>query len=135
MRLLLFFIFFSTFLYADDKDSKLRPGAELDYDFSFLPKVVASYKGRDLTSTKLIPLMDSRLKTIQGKLLNERQLKMFVVNFLQDYYQRVISLELAEKDGFEPNIGLAFLRLQQMEKEKGKKQVMNDLKYTKPEAF
>ena len=128
MRLFLLIIIFSFISFSQEKDSKLKPGAELEWDFSFLPQIVAKYKGESMKSTDLVKLIKARLDNIDGKALNQRQLKLFVVQFIEDYFQRKISLELAAADGFQPNIGLASLRIEMMEKEQGKEAVRKSLK-------
>jgi hypothetical protein len=132
MKILFLFVLFPYFLIAEDLKDKteLKPGLDLKQDFSFLPKVVAKYSDKEMTSVELFTLIKPRVDRLGSKLLNQRELKLFVIQFLQDHYKRQASLELALKAGFEPNLGMATLRLEAMEKEKGRAEVIKQFEYT-----
>lgn len=132
MRLSLFIFLVCLSLNGQEspEESALKPGAELKYNFTFLPEVVARYNGVEMSSIELLKLMGSRLSKLKNKLLNQRELKYFVIDFLQDHYKRQASLKLAAEAGFDLNMGLATLRLEAMEAKQGKRKVIEQFEDT-----
>jgi parvulin-like peptidyl-prolyl isomerase len=74
--------------------------------------------------------MRFKLAKMEGTLFSQRELKVLSVKFIQEHFRRKASLVLAERAGHEANIGLAFLELQKMEKEQGRKKVEESFSFT-----
>lgn len=122
--LVLFFVSFAAF--AED-ESKLKPGAELKIDVSFLPDILAEFNGQKLMTKDFLPTVAHKLNPLAKEKTSPTLIARYIVSLIQEKYTRKVSLELADLAGVEPNIGLSFLELQKMEKDLGKKALTEKL--------
>lgn len=112
---------------AQKDDSQIKPGGELLIDVSFLPPVLALYDGKRLRTEHFLKENTHRLNPLSKMKMNEAGLKEFIKQLIDEKYDRVASLELAELVGLEPNIGISFLELQEMEKKLGRETLTKQL--------
>ena len=114
-------------IYAQEGESQIKPGSDLLIDVSFLPPVIALYDGKRLRTEDFLKESAHRLNPLSKVKMNEAGLKEFIKQLIDEKYDRVASLELAELVGLEPNIGISFLELQEMEKKLGKETLTKQL--------
>ncbi|MCM8541698.1 MAG: peptidylprolyl isomerase [Lentisphaeraceae bacterium] len=116
----------SLVLTAED-DTRLKPGVNLRIDVSHLPAELAVFNGQKLMAKDFLNSVASRLNPLAKQRISQPELDRFIISLIEEKYNRIVSLELAALDGIEPNIGLSFLELQEMEKELGRKAVTQEL--------
>ncbi|MCM8527432.1 MAG: peptidylprolyl isomerase [Lentisphaeraceae bacterium] len=112
---------------AEEEDASLKPGAELRVDVSHLPLELAEFNGEKLLAKDFLNSVARRLNPLAKQKISQAELSRFIITLIHEKYDRIVSLELAALDGIEPNIGLSFLELQNMEKELGQKAVTEEL--------
>jgi len=97
---------------AQENESEVKPGLELNIDVSFLPPVLAVYNGERLRSENFLSEYAHRLNPLSKVKMNQAGLIVFIKQLIHEKYDRRASIELAKISGIEPNIGIAFLELQ-----------------------
>lgn len=122
---ILFVFVFS--LPAQQQEATVKAGSELLIDVSFLPPVLALYNGKRLKSADFLAEVAHRLNPLSREKVNEAGLKVFIKQLIHEKYDRIASLELASLAGIEPNIGISFLELQELEKKIGKDVMLKQL--------
>lgn len=110
-----------------EEESKVKPGAQLHVDLSHLPEVLAIFNGEKLKAAEFFKDNASRINLLSKQKISKAGINRFLISLIEEKYTRIVSLELAALDGVEPNIGLSFLELQNMEKEMGRKAVTDQL--------
>ena len=127
-KLSYFFLFiFMVSISAQEEESKMKPGSELQIDVSFLPPVLALYNGKRLRTEQFLSENVHRLNPLSKVKMNEAGLIEYIKQLIDEKYDRIASLELAKLEGVEPNIGIAFLELKEMEKNIGKEALTKQL--------
>jgi len=112
---------------AQENESEVKPGLELNIDVSFLPPVLAVYNGERLRSENFLSEYAHRLNPLSKVKMNQAGLIVFIKQLIHEKYDRRASIELAKISGIEPNIGIAFLELQEVEKELGREKLTKQL--------
>ena len=121
------FLFLVSFALIAEDESKLKPGAELKIDVSFLPDELAEFNGQKLLAKDFLPTVAHKLNPLAKEKTSPALITRYIISLIQEKYNRKVSLELAGLAGVEPNIGLSFLELQKMEKDLGKKALTEKL--------
>ncbi|NQZ56204.1 MAG: peptidylprolyl isomerase [Lentisphaeraceae bacterium] len=122
------------------EDVRLKPGAEVNNDFSFLPEVVARYGDEQMFAGQLLFLMKAQLSVFAGRFITQLELKQMAAHFIISHYEHKAALAIAARYGLVPSFGLADLQFKRMEETLGKVAVMErfaslGLKYSQLSAY
>lgn len=88
---------------------------------SFLPEVVATYKGGEVTATEVKDKLGSQLKMMsqRGQLPSQENLKKMVEQFVNYMIEQDLLVKRAAEDGFTKDLEAAQQQLTMMEKQMG----------------